>query len=202
MAPSAEILPFGKRAATRARICEAATELFFEVGFAAVTMDKIAAAAGIRRSTLYLHFREKDEILGAIAQDYTMRLQAVIAHLPSPAPTREEIAAWVDEMATFVSGERATTELLVSLSHLPKAPAAAREFGAALQRMMAERAVAFRRALEPGEALAYAWSVTAMDGLGWALCHHARTGGDPVSAARLAVATDQLNHFIRGNFLA
>ncbi len=66
--------------------------------------------------------------------------------------------------------------------------------------MMAERVAAFRRALEPGEAMAYAWSVTAMDSLGWALCHHARTGGDAISAARLHVATDQLNHFIRGNF--
>ena len=65
---------------------------------------------------------------------------------------------------------------------------------------MAERIAAFGRALEPGQTLAYAWGVAAMDGLGWALCHHARTGGNDVSQARLAVAVEQLNRFVRGDF--
>ncbi len=195
-----EVLPIGKRATTRARICEAAADLFFDRGFAAVTMEEIAVAVGIRRSTLYLHFRDKDEILSAIAEDFTAKLRDVIARLPSPNPTRDEIATWVDEMAAFVAGEPAATELLVSLSHLPKAPAAALAFGGTLQRLMAERLVAYQRALEPEQTLAYAWSVAAMDGLGWALCHHARTGGNAVSQARLAVAAEQLNRFVRGEF--
>lgn len=197
---NAQALPSGKRAATRVRICDAASALFFERGFAAVTMEEIATAVGIRRSTLYLHFREKDEILTAIAENYTIKLQAIIGKLPAPEPSFEEIRDWVKDMATFVSTEPASTELLVSLSHLPKAPPAALAFGAALQRMMAERLVAYKRALEPGQTLAYAWSVAAMDGLGWALCHHARTGGDAISQARLAVAAEQLNRFVRGDF--
>jgi AcrR family transcriptional regulator len=197
---SAEIVPIGKRAATRARICEATSTLFFNQGFAAVTMEEIAAAVGIRRSTLYLHFRDKDEILAAIAEDYTAKLRDVIARLPAPEPSREEIATWVGAFAHFVSREPGATELLVSLSHLPKAPPPALAFGGALQKMMAERSPAFRRALEPGQTLAYAWSVAAMDGLGWALCHHARTGGDALSEARLAVAAEQLNRFVRGAF--
>jgi AcrR family transcriptional regulator len=116
MNASAEIAPKGKRAATRARICDAAAALFFERGFAVVTMEQIAAAADIQRSTLYLHFREKDEILAAIAEDYTAKLRPVIARLSGPVPTREELGQWVDEFATFVSDERAATELLVSLS--------------------------------------------------------------------------------------
>lgn len=199
--PNAQIIPIGKRATTRSRICDAAGALFFEQGFAAVTMEEIASAVGIRRSTLYLHFREKDEILAAIAADYTAKLGKVIARLPAPEPSRNEIAAWVGEMAAFVSTERAATELLVSLSHLPKAPAAARAFGGELQTMMAARLAAYRRALEPDQTLAYAWSVAAMDGLGWALCHHARTGGDALSEARLAVAAEQLDRFVRGDFL-
>ncbi len=197
---TADVVPIGKRATTRAKICDAAADLFFEQGFAAVTMEEIAAAVGIRRSTLYLHFREKDEILAAIAEDYTAKLRDVIARLPSPDPTRDEIATWVGEMAKFVAGEPAATELLVSLSHLPKAPSAALAFGGTLQRLMAARLAAYQRALGPGQTLAYAWSVAAMDGLGWALCHHARTGGDAVSEARLAVAAEQLNRFVRGEF--
>ncbi len=187
-----------RRAATRVRICNAANAVFFERGFAAVTMEEVAQAVGIRRSTLYLHFRDKEEILAAIAQDYIAKLRPVIATLPGPEPTRPQIAAWVDEMADFVMRERAATELLVSLSHLPKAPAAALAFGAEFKGMMAGRLDAFRLALKPGEAMAFARAMAAVDGLGWALCHHARAGGDAISQARLAVAADALDRFVRG----
>jgi AcrR family transcriptional regulator len=192
-------VPPGKRATTRARICAVAGDLFFDRGFAGVTMEEIAKAADIQRSTLYLHFRDKDEILSAIAGDYTAKLLPVVARLPGPAPTRAQIADWVREMADFVMREPAATELLVSLSHLPKAPAAALAFGGALQQMMAGRLAAFRHALEPGQTMAYAWSVATMDSLGWALCHHARTGGNAVSEARLAVAAEQLSSFVGGH---
>ncbi len=191
-------LPNPRRTATRARICEAAGRLFFEAGFGAVTMEHIALASGIQRSTLYLHFREKDEILAAIAEDYTAKLREVIAMLPGPVPTRAEIAEWVDHFAAFVTEERAATELLVSLSHLPKAPAAAVAFGQALKAMMAQQVAAFRSAQQPGQTLAEAQAISVMDSLGWALCHHARTGGCDLSRARLDVAVAGLHRFVRG----
>jgi AcrR family transcriptional regulator len=187
-----------RRAATRSRICEAANALFFERGYAAVTMEVIAQAVGIRRSTLYLHFGDKEEVLAVIAEDYTAKLRPVIARLPGPKPTRAEIDAWVDEMAQFVMREREATELLVSLSHLPKAPAAALAFGHAFKNMMAARLAIFRLALEPDEAMAFARAMAAVDGLGWALCHHARAGGDAISKARLAVAADTLDRLVHG----
>ena len=190
--------PNPRRGATRARICEAANRLFFEKGFAAVTMEQVALAADIQRSTLYLHFREKDDILAAIADDYTAKLRPVIARLPGPVPTRGEISAWVSEFADFVSEERAATELLVSLSHLPKAPAAAAGFGQALLAMMAERLAAIRDALEPGSHMRRAWMVSVMDTLGWALCDHARHGVTETSQARLAVSAEGLYRFVRG----
>lgn len=189
-------VPNTRRSATRAGICGAASTLFFERGFTAVTMDEIAKAAGIRRSTLYLHFRDKEEILTAIAEDYVAKLRPVVAQLPGPVPTGEEIATWVGMFANFVSGERAATEVLVSLSHLPTAPSAAVMFGQGMKEMMAERLAAFRLALEPGQALAYAWAMSTLDGLGWALCHHAREGDTEVSRSRLIVATELLSRFV------
>jgi AcrR family transcriptional regulator len=189
-----------RRVATRARICEAANGLFFERGFAAVTMEQVAAAADIQRSTLYLHFREKDDILAAIADDFTAKLRPVIGRLPGPVPTREEIVVWVDEFAIFVGQERAATELLVTLSHLPKAPEAALAFGQALLAMMDERLAAIRDALEPGNDIKRAWMIAVMDTLGWALCNHARNGVDAMSQARLAVAAEGLHRFVRGEF--
>jgi AcrR family transcriptional regulator len=164
-----------------------------------VTMEHIAQASDIRRSTLYLHFREKDEILGAIAGDYTAKVRQVVATLPGPVPSRVQVAAWVKEFAAFVTQERAATELLVSLSHLPKAPAAAVTFGQALKKMMADQLPVFRAAMEPEQLLAHARAIAVMDSLGWALCHHARTGGCEMSSARLAVAAEGLSRFASGD---
>ncbi len=188
----------GRRAATRARIIDTANGLFFEQGFSSVTMEQIARAVDIRRSTLYLHFCDKEGILTAIAEDYSAKLRVVIARLPGPQPTREQIEQWVEDFAAFVSSERAATELLVSLSHMPNAPPPAMAFGEALKQMMAEQVTAFRRALEPGQPLAFAWAMSTLDGLGWALCHHARNGDCDISKSRLTVAAAALNRFVRG----
>lgn len=187
-----------RRVATRARICRAANALFFERGFPVVTMEQIAAAADIQRSTLYLYFREKDEILAAIAEEFTAKVRAVAAQLPSPAPPIEDIQTWVGTFASLVAEERESTELLVTLSHLPNAPGPAVAFGQAFKEMMAERLAAFREAWEPDRHFASARAMFALDNLGWALCYFARTGPNPVSLARLSVAAENLNRVVRG----
>lgn len=187
-----------RRAATQAKICDAANALFFERGYPSVTMEQVAAAADIQRSTLYLHFREKDEILAAIADDFTQKVRDVVSQLPSPDPSFDEIKAWVRTFAIMVAEERAATELMVTLSHLPNAPAVAIRFGAALKDMMAGRLAAFRRAMEPGHHIEAARAMFAMDNLGWALCYYAREGLTDVSRARLSVAAENLNRVVRG----
>ncbi len=184
--------------ATRERVCEVASELFFVQGFNSVTMEEIAKAAGIRRSTLYLHYSDRDAILAGIAQEYLAKLRLVYARLPAPQPTREEIEVWVGEFARFATVERASTELLITLSHMPNAPPAAVAFGNSVKQLMAERLDAFKRALEPGQSVALAWGLSTVDGLGWALCHYAREGGTELSQARLKVAAAMLNRFVRG----
>lgn len=183
--------------ATHLRICEVASSLFFERGFSPVTMEEVAQAAAIRRSTLYMHFRDKEEILAEIADIYTRKLRPVVDRLPGPAPTHDELVAWVEDMAEFVSSERAATEILVSLSHLPQVHPAALAFGHELMRMMAGRLAAFRRALEPGQPLAFAWTISTLDSLGWALRHHARAPGSEVARCRLAVAAELLDRLVR-----
>jgi len=50
---------------TRRDILAAADELFYAEGLRPVSVDDIAAKAGITKKTLYYHFRSKDELIAA-----------------------------------------------------------------------------------------------------------------------------------------
>ena len=51
---------------TKARILQAAYELFYRKGYARVGVDAIAAKAGVTKRTLYYHFKSKDDLLGRV----------------------------------------------------------------------------------------------------------------------------------------
>src|SRR5215475_10453384 len=59
--------PAMERRTSNARrdILQAADELFYGSGLRAVSVDEIAAKAGITKKTLYYHFRSKDELFAA-----------------------------------------------------------------------------------------------------------------------------------------
>jgi AcrR family transcriptional regulator len=72
--PSIEMEPasnayLGHRERQRRRILEAAEKLFDERGIDRVTMADITSASGLRTSTLYQYFSNKDEIVWAILSD-------------------------------------------------------------------------------------------------------------------------------------
>ncbi|MGF1623549.1 MAG: TetR/AcrR family transcriptional regulator [Alphaproteobacteria bacterium] len=50
---------------TRSRIIGAADTLFYEHGLRSVSVDAIAARAGVTKRTLYYHFASKDELIAA-----------------------------------------------------------------------------------------------------------------------------------------
>ena len=181
---------------TRAHISAAAKELFFLRGFAAPTMEQVAQAAGIQRSTLYTHFRHKDEILAAIAADYLVALRPVVEQLPGPTPSVEQIGAWVDAFARFARDQRAPTELLVTASSMAQIPPALRDFGNGFVKLLAERLPAFDHAVGDREGLTHAWAMATLRELGWALCFFAQHGEGTESANRLKVAATLLSRFI------
>ncbi len=57
----------GKRARTRARLMDAAVGVFARVGFEAASVNEIAQAAEVANGTFYLHFKDKDAIVSAVA---------------------------------------------------------------------------------------------------------------------------------------
>jgi AcrR family transcriptional regulator len=69
------------RVQRREQILTAATEAFARSGFAATSLDDIAAEAGITRVILYRHFDSKTDLYQAVLDRMCARLDA---HVPSP----------------------------------------------------------------------------------------------------------------------
>lgn len=79
----------GKRARTRARLMDAAVEVFARHGIEAASVNEIAAAAEVANGTFYNHFGDKDEIVGvvafAIAGEVARRLDAAMVGMEDAA---------------------------------------------------------------------------------------------------------------------
>lgn len=50
-------------------ICSAALEIFAEKGFAAARLEEIAKRAGVSKGTLYLYFKDKEDLFRAVVRD-------------------------------------------------------------------------------------------------------------------------------------
>lgn len=59
----------GKRARTRQALIDAAVALVREQGFANVSMEAVAARAGVSRGSIYGNFRDRNDLLMAVARD-------------------------------------------------------------------------------------------------------------------------------------
>lgn len=59
---AAQTISAGKHEA----ILSAALAVFLESGYAAASMDTVAARAGVSKATVYAHFNSKDELFGAL----------------------------------------------------------------------------------------------------------------------------------------
>lgn len=72
-----------KKAATRARITDAAMALFLKQGFEATTVDDIAAAADISRRSFFNHFASKEDVAAAWQDGTGAMLAAEVAARPA-----------------------------------------------------------------------------------------------------------------------
>ena len=59
----------------RAEMVDAAEELYAEVGWDAVTMDRVARSARLSRALLYVYFRDKNDLLHAITERALIELR-------------------------------------------------------------------------------------------------------------------------------
>lgn len=94
----------GKRAA----ILEAAKELFIEQGFNGISMDGIAAAAGVSKLTVYSHFGDKETLFTEAIQAKCVEMMPDELFVPdSEGPLRDQLLGIGDAFFTLISSDAA-----------------------------------------------------------------------------------------------
>jgi len=76
-----------RRRQTRGEIIRAAFELFAKSGYEAVSMDSVAAAAGVSRATLFNYFPQKELILREIAAARMQKLKEILIEFGASGKT-------------------------------------------------------------------------------------------------------------------
>ena len=78
------------------RIIKAARERFRYYGLSKTTMQEIASDAGVAVGTLYLYFKNKDELVAACAEEFVaLHRKEAAAILASDAPADEKLRRYV-----------------------------------------------------------------------------------------------------------
>ena len=103
--PSSPV-PKGKRARTRQMLIETASALIREKGFSKVSMEDVAAKAGVSRGSIYGNFRDRNELFVAVAVNRMPR----IAPVPMPGATLlEQLRAMGKAVAQVARENRKNT---------------------------------------------------------------------------------------------
>jgi AcrR family transcriptional regulator len=121
--PARHVLPLRRRLreATSSAILDATEEVLAEGGFAAASLQAIAARAGIAVGTIYNHFRDRDELLRAL---FTSRCAQIFAAVDAAldarahAPFADQLRAFVGTVFEQFDAHRAFFRIAVEIEHL------------------------------------------------------------------------------------
>src|SRR5215212_6995655 len=100
----------------RARILEAALEVFAERGIHAATLAEIAARAGLTLSGLHWHFKNKDELVAGVAESLPL-LSTLMAESLAAEADDTDLESQLTRIATvalrMIARRRSTIRLLI-----------------------------------------------------------------------------------------
>ena len=101
-AKGSNALPYAKRKSRD--ILVAARKLFFERGLEAVTIEEIAEAAGVAKTTIYYKFGRKEDVFAAV---FDLLGEDAVAHFPGhvdpEAPLRETLLKLCRQLVTALA---------------------------------------------------------------------------------------------------
>ncbi len=92
-----KVLPEYKEQATK-RILHAAQQVFAEKGYYEARMEDIAAKVGVSKMTLYLYFKNKEDLFAAIAAEQPQSMQRMLDSTLSNAGFAQVCEAFFDHV--------------------------------------------------------------------------------------------------------
>lgn len=110
-------------ARNRRAILDATAALFAEHGAAGVTMERVAAAAGVGKGTIFHRFGSRAGLLQELVGERAFALREAVVHGPPPlgpgAPAAERLLAYFDAMTELALDN---LDLVVAYQTLPEHP--------------------------------------------------------------------------------
>ena len=97
---------FEQRKATRAKLIDAALELFSTSGYEHATVDDISQAAGYSKGAYYFHFSTKDDILLELLRMWTEDRSNTLAGAADTAARRDELQATLTGFFSYDTSPR------------------------------------------------------------------------------------------------
>jgi len=109
-------------AENRHRLIQAATEAFLAEGYR-VSVDRIAARAGVAKQTLYNHFATKDELLGEVARSCA---ESTLVHLQRGGELRPALLSFAAVYRNRVLSDSGLALFKTIVGEMAKVPELAR----------------------------------------------------------------------------
>ena len=101
------------RAAKRDRILDAAERVFAQRGFFAAKVADIAREAGVADGTIYLYFKNKDDLLISLFESRMERVNRILADaIASAKRPRDQLDAFVRAYLALIAQEPTAAEVL------------------------------------------------------------------------------------------
>ncbi|MGB3614547.1 MAG: TetR/AcrR family transcriptional regulator [Elainellaceae cyanobacterium] len=145
MNKSADFDPPNKQKSDKAEvILKGALQVFMADGYAAASMNRIAAAAGVSKPTLYSYFRDKEGLFVALLQKLTQRSNRILFGLPTTPDAAAPPDKVLRQMATSVLTEFSDNQSLLTLMRLiigesERFPSLAKTFVTEIQKPLLEK---------------------------------------------------------------
>ena len=84
-----EVLVAGRKGAL---ILDTARQMFLERGYDATSLDDVAAASGVSKTTVYNNFQDKEGLFSAVVLSVTERAEQIISELGATLSGDEPVA--------------------------------------------------------------------------------------------------------------
>jgi AcrR family transcriptional regulator len=115
---------YGRSERARQAVLEAVDDLLAEKGFAGVTMEGIAARAGVAKQTIYRWWNAKTDVLmDAFLQDMTEELTP-----PDHGDLARDLRGYLHQLARFLSQSHAGAVFRALIAHAQHDPVFAEDF--------------------------------------------------------------------------